>query len=194
MNRAARYAGGAIVAPRATARALVADDDKVPLAAVYVIGFAGLYSLTALGLYLRGWLPLSPPLPIDSHRWYLYQTLYTIPVAVAAVGLLVTIAHASVRGLGGRGSLPASLVVLGLGGVVPWVFFTWMPETLFAVTGHAPWPTWVDVTRQIVPAVWQLALCTVMLAVAHAVTWWKSGVAVLAGSIPFASLFAFTMR
>jgi len=134
-------------------------------------------------------------LPIPPERWYLYQAFYTIPVGFVAIALLAGVAHGLARLLGGSGRWQDSWMLLSLASVLPWVFFTWIPETLFVLLGRPfLWGGTIELLRQIIPALWQMALGVIVLGTAQRNNWWKSTLCILAGMLPFVILFAFFIR
>ena len=196
VSKAIYFFGRMIYAPRATTRMMLQEQHKLALGLIYTLGFAFLYSITSIILYFAKVIPLAPVLPLDPKQWYLYQAFYTIPLGLIAVLLFAGVAHALARGLGGTGTWDASFMVLSLGGVLPWFFFTWLPETFYLpFAGGVPfWGTTGDILRQIIPAVWQLILCVVIFQISQRVSYWTSLITVLIGMVPFGLLFAVFIR
>ena len=189
------YFSRMITRPRTTAGIMLGAKDAVSLGFLYTVGFSFLYSLTSALLYWRGNLPLGALLPIPPERWYLYQAFYTIPVGFASIALLAAVAHGLARLLGGSGRWQDSWMLLSLASTLPWIFFTWIPETVFTLLGRPfPWGGTIEVLRQIIPALWQIILGVIVLGTAQRITWWKSTLCILLGTIPFVILFAFFIR
>jgi hypothetical protein len=190
-----RYFARAITRPQAAANSMLGEKDALGLGLLYTVGFSFLYSITSLLLYWRGNLPQGVLLPIPPERWYLYQAFYTIPVGFAAIALLAVITHGLARRLGGIGRWQDSWMLLSLASTLPWFFFTWLPETIFALVGRSfPWSETIEIIRQIIPALWQLLLGIIVLQTTQQITWWKSLACILAGTVPFVFLFALFIR
>jgi len=195
MQKWFQYCARMIRQPRAAALSMLREKEAVKLGFLYTVGFSFLYSLTSLLLYWRGNLPQGALLPISPEHWYLYQAFYTIPVGFVSIALLAVIAHGLARLLGGSGRWQDSWMLLSLASTLPWFFFTWLPETAFALIGRPfPWGATVEIVRQIIPALWQVVLGILVLRSAQQIAWWKSLVCILIGTIPFVFLFALFIR
>lgn len=195
MKAALRYLVRMTYAPAMASAGMLGEPRAVALGLAYTLGFAFLYSLTSFALFLRGALPQGVLLPIPPERWYLYQSFYTMPVGLTAVVLLTALAHGLARWMGGTARWQDSWMLLSLASVLPWMYFTWIPETASALLGRAfPWGATLELLRQIVPAVWQIVLGVVVLGTAHRLPLWQSALCVLAGTVPFATLFTFLIR
>jgi len=187
-----RYFARTITYPRITAYSMLGEKNAVGLGLLYTVGFSFLYSLTSLLLYWRGNLPQGALLPIPPERWYLYQAFYTTPVGFVSIALLAVIAYGLSRRIGGSGRWQDSWMLLSLASTLPWVFFTWIPETAFALAGRPfPWGGTIEIFRQIIPALWQIVLGVILLQAAQRIACWKSLVCILLGTLPFVALFAF---
>jgi len=99
---------------------------------VYCLGFSILYSLTALLLYLRGWQPVvTPVLNFPIEKYYLYQTFFTIPVAIFALGLGTVLAYWFSHLFGSETKLIEYWGPVCVASVIPLLFTMWIPETFF---------------------------------------------------------------
>jgi hypothetical protein len=144
---------------------------------ITTLGFAILYTLTAMILAARSFLPLTPPgLPIPAESYYFYQIFFTIPVGVVGVGLsyLVAIAglnlfsiHPRTQNLWGPISIAA---------VLPSFFMMWVPETLIAILfdpAHE-WPyVMFDIIRIAAGTAWTILLTIIAIKAANQVKWWQ---------------------
>ncbi len=87
-----------IYSPLKTFQNLSYSDHSVLYGWITTLGFAILYTLTAIILAARSFLPLTPPsLPIPAEQYYFYQVFFTIPVGVVGVGLSYLVAIAGLN-------------------------------------------------------------------------------------------------
>lgn len=103
---------------------------------IYTIGFAALYSITALVLGLRGFKPYEKPLlPIPASDYYFAQCGFTLPVSIVTMGIgfglaygVFILLHANVCPANLWGSYSVAVVV-------PSFVFYWVPEMIHATFG-----------------------------------------------------------
>ncbi len=111
-----RYAIGVTVRPRATFRTLLADSARVR------VGFGGLLALAAayaagisIGLARHpGWTPDRPVLRIPPRRYYFWERLFILPVAVGETVLTAGVARLLARARGGHGRFEDLFALFGL--------------------------------------------------------------------------------
>jgi len=102
------------------------------------LGFAILYSITALILWLRGWVPFAPPtLPLSLEKYYLYQTFFTIPVGVIGVGASYFITLGLLRLFKVDRREQNLWVTISIASCLPSFFTMWGLETYVAIFVNA---------------------------------------------------------
>lgn len=130
---------GVIVHPRSTFR-LLGRTRRLDLAAAVVVSYGALYTVTAAVLAKRRLRPaVKPLLPIPANRYYAWQTLFTIPVAVASWPILAGTSWATLRAAGHPADLRSCAAVLGPAACVPWMVGMWAPETIVAAALPQYW-------------------------------------------------------
>jgi hypothetical protein len=160
------------------------------------------YALTVLIYYLLGHQPVSRPfLPIPLESWYLVQTFTTIPVGLAGATTYTGLVYLMCRAAGGRGSYEATFGSQMYTTIVPWIFFTLLPELLLApfliAAGYSGvfWPEWIEILRQFAaPILWVLGISTVALSRIHDLPWWKTLPFSIVALIPMAGIMAVFIR
>jgi len=194
---AVRYWFGATLRPKRVIAELKVKPNKVAIALWINIIFAALYSITALTCYAIGHLPSIPPwIPIAVEKYYLYQTLWTVPWGLAMWMVFFGVAH--LLAVAGKES-PSSyqyedaLVVCGLAWVVPNAILMWMPEAILLPIFGMFWPAWLETLRLIVlPPIWQSILIATGLQETHEIGWARGiGIGVVTVPVFFISLLAY---
>jgi hypothetical protein len=170
-----RYWFGAIIKPRQVINNFKDDPQKLPISLWILLMFSFLYTVTALLLYLGGALPaIDPWMPIPTERYYLYQTLWTIPWGFATAILMAGIAHVmAVLGREGGGTFEDALMMVTIAWVIPSFVLMWLPETFLApFFSGLPWPEWVEVVRlSILAPIWQVALTVLGARITYRTGW-----------------------
>lgn len=160
--------GKSIFQPYALFRDLAKSEKNFFYGWIYCLGFSFLYSLTALLLYLRGWVPVVQPslnFPLDNY--YLYQTFFTIPVAIFALGLGTVLAFWFSHLFGSEAKLIEFWGPVCVASVIPSLFTMWIPETFFIPflePQKPPLPPY-DIVRILAGSVWTIIL--VIIAIKH---------------------------
>lgn len=166
--------------------------------------FAALYSITSLLLWLTGFKPALPSvLPIPDESYYLWQTFFTVPWGIATWLITGGIIHLwnrifmrkPKRGLGDI------LGPLGIAWVLPWFFFSWLPETVLAPIlgpwqpgGFPPWPEVIELVRQTVPMVWMAILMYIAVRSVYEGKWLRTVTSVILGLAVFSVMFLMFIR
>jgi hypothetical protein len=169
--------GKAIFQPYSLFRSLAGSDKSVRYGWIYCLGFSFIYSLTALLLYLRGWSPVASPslnLPVD--KYYLYQTLFTIPVAFLAMGLGTTMAFWFSHLAGSEAKFRDFWGPICVASIIPSFFTMWIPETFFIPflePKQLPAPPY-DAIRLIGGSVWILILIIIAIKLTAHISWIKA--------------------
>jgi hypothetical protein len=182
--------GKAVFQPFSLFRSLAGTDISYRYGWIYCLGFAFLYSLTALLLYLRGWSPVVSPaidLPVD--KYYLYQTFFTIPVAFLAMGLGTVLAFWFSHLTGSEARLRDFWGPVCIASIIPSFFTMWLPETFFIPfldPQHLPDPPY-DMVRLIFGSVWIVVLVIIAIKQTAHVNWLK---AIIIGLIAACSIGA----
>jgi hypothetical protein len=164
---------------------------------IYCLGFAFLYSLTSLLLYLRGWSPVVQPminLPVE--KYYLYQTFFTIPVALLALGFGTWIAYWFSRISGSETQLDDYWGPICIAAVIPSFITMWIPETFFIPflqPQHPPAPPY-DIIRITMGGVWTIALAILAVRQTSRLNWFSSSVIGLITAFSIASVMGYFFR
>ena len=199
INRAIKCWFKATLKPREVIEELQSDAHKVVVSFWIAFLFSLLYSTTAFLLYIFRHIPTFPPwIPIDIEVYYLYQTFWTVPWGLATWIMISGIGH--LLSIAGRKDVSKykfedALAVCSVGFVVPWTFFTWIPETFIVPFFGIFWPLWIELLRVMVfPTIWQVLLITVGLRKTHDIGWIKGiGIGILT-VITFFIMFVAFMR
>ena len=200
--RVFHYFVGFVLRPRRASEEMARDGRGVWAGFWWAILFYLAYAVTVLIYYLLGHQPVSRPLlPIPLQYWYLVQTFTTIPVGLAASTTYAGLVYLMCRAAGGRGSYESTFGSQMYTTIVPWIFFTLLPELLLApfliAAGYraVPWPEWIEVVRQFVePIAWVLTISTVALSRIHALAWWKALIFSTIALVPMAGILAVFIR
>jgi hypothetical protein len=144
---AIRYWARATVRPASTLEMLKGHPSKVAIAFWINLIFAAMYTITVMIYTAIGRLPaFAPWIPIPIERYYLYQTLWTIPWGLATWIMMAGICHLlAIAGLRLRTGYQFEdvLMVCGLAWIVPNLICMWIPETLLVPLG-VTWPGWLE--------------------------------------------------
>jgi hypothetical protein len=178
-----RYAASIVVRPSKTASALVVDPDHFRVGLLGVLALGVLYSATAFLLYARGVSAAAPFLALPLESYYLYQTLFNLPVALASwllmgstLYLIVPGRDISYRRLLGVVGLPYGILVLPL---------MWLPETIVVIGWPSVWTAswWVALTpvRVVLGTLWVYAGCTLCVKELYNLSVLRSSLYALAG-------------
>lgn len=197
--RAIKYWFRATLKPREVVEEFQSDPHKVVVSFWIAFLFSLLYSITAFLLYISHYLPAFPPwIPIDIEVYYLYQTFWTVPWGLATWIMISGFCH--LLSLLGKKDFSKykfedALAVCSVGFVVPWTFFTWIPETFIVPFFGVFWPLWIELLRvMIFPTIWQTLLIAIGLRKTHEVGWTKGiGIGILT-VITFFIMFAAFIR
>lgn len=190
-----------IVHPSAAAEDQLYEKRNAAIGFWAIFIFGILYSATALILHLTGFRPaFSPILPIPKETYYFWQTFFTLPWAVVSwlfTGFIVYLWNRIFTREPKRG-LSDILGPLGILSVMPWFFFTWLPETalapVFGVWYFPPWPVWVEILRLAAPALWMAILLFVAARKVFDAKWFQAlGTAIL-GTAAFGLMFLLFIR
>jgi len=162
------YCWGTIARPDSTFRGVKEERNKVAYGFAAVMLLSILYSVTVLIGYVRGMSPLGyePFLKIPAESYYLWQTIFTIPVGLIGWILFAGSAQLLSKSLGGRGTFEDNLAVLGL----PFILmlpFSWLPETMVAIfvpawSGMPVWNT-IDFILIGISTLWFLIVSVIAL-------------------------------
>jgi hypothetical protein len=160
--------GKSIFQPYSLFGDLAKSDKNYYFGWMYCLGFSFMYSLTALLLYLRGWQPVvTPTLTLPVEKYYLYQTFFTIPVSIFALGLGTVLAYWFSHLFGSETKLIEFWGPVCVASVIPSLFTMWIPETFFIPFLEPPKPLQppYDLIRIITGSVWTFIL--IIIAVKH---------------------------
>lgn len=122
------YCWGTLAAPRRTTELIgcsATAGEGVAIAAI----FGGLYSLAAFTSYLIGRKPSGRLLKvIPAERYYLWQSLYTLPMTLLQYTLLAAGARQLAKRAGGTGRFAADFTVLAFTQSMPMIAAMWLPD------------------------------------------------------------------
>lgn len=91
--------------------------------------FGGLYAVAALTSYLVGRKPAGRTLKmIPAERYYLWQSVWTLPMTLLQFTLLAAVARQLSRRAGGAGSFGADFTLLAFTQSVPLLAAMWLPD------------------------------------------------------------------
>lgn len=121
---------------RAFARLAAAPAPRFGLGCGLLLGAS--WAALAAGLAAGGHQPsMTRGLPVAADDYYAIAALYLTPLWVGLTALTAAVAHALARGLGGRGSMAASLGAIGAAYALPlWLAFVVPDLVVFALAGH----------------------------------------------------------
>jgi hypothetical protein len=138
-------------------------------------------------------------IPLES--WYLVQTFTTIPVGLAGAVTYTGLVYLMCKAAGGRGSYEATFGSQMYTTIIPWIFFTLLPELFLApfliAAGHTTmiWPEWIEIFRQFVaPILWVLTISAIALSRIHALHPLKTLLFSILALIPMAGIMAVFIR
>jgi hypothetical protein len=164
---------------------------------IYCLGFSFLYSLTALLLYLLGWSPVvQPVINLPAEKYYLYQTFFTIPVTLFALGFGTWIAYWFSRITGSKTGLYEYWGPICIAVFIPGFITTWIPETFFIPflqPQHPPAPPY-DIVRMTIGAVWTILLTTLAIRQTSRLNWFSSSVIGLITACAIVSVMGYFFR
>jgi hypothetical protein len=191
-----------LIRPGRASEELARDRRGVWAGFWWAILFYLAYAVTVFIYYLLGHQPISKPfLPIPLENWYLVQTFTAIPVGLAAATTYTGLVYLMCKAAGGKGSYEATFGTQMYTTILPWIFFTLLPELLFAsfliAAGHTAmlWPEWIEIARQFVaPILWVLTISTIALSRIHALHWWKTLSFSAIALMPMAGILAVFIR
>ncbi len=169
-----------IYSPLKTFRDLSYSDHSVLYGWITTLGFAILYTLTAIILAARSFLPLTPPsLPIPAEEYYIYQVFFTIPVGVGGVGLNYLVAIAGLKLFSINPRTQQLWGPISIASVLPSFFTMWVPETFIAILFN-PALEWTyvmfDIIRIAIGAVWTILLTIIAIKAIHRAKWWQCAI------------------
>lgn len=190
-----------IVKPGTAAEDQLYDKKNAGIGFWAVFIFAILYSGTALLLHLTGFRPaFAPILPIPKETYYFWQTFFTLPWAVVSwlfAGLIIFLWNRIFTREAKR-RISDILGPLGMAFVIPWFFFTWLPETVLAPVfgswSFPPWPAWLEIIRLTIPALWMAALIYISARKIFDAKWFQCVGSALLGTAAFGLMFILFMR
>ena len=163
---------GTLTAPRRTTK-LISSSATAGEGITIASAFGCLYSLAALTSYLAGRKPRGRVLKgIPAERYYLAQSLFTLPVTLLWFTLLAASARQLSKRAGGAGSFGSDFTMLAFTQSVPMIAAMWLPDM-------ACYLLRVDerMYRRLVPAygsaamVWAAALSARGLSVSEGMPW-----------------------
>lgn len=119
---------GLLAAPRRTTEMLktsATTGEGVTMASI----FGGLYAVAALTSYLVGRKPAGRTLKmIPAERYYLWQSVWTLPMTLLQFTLLAAVARRLSRRVGGTGNFGADFTLLAFTQSVPLLAAMWLPD------------------------------------------------------------------
>lgn len=195
------YAWDWIVRPVQAAEDQLYEEHRTRLGFWAVLVFGVLYSVASLVLYLRGFSPVfETVLPIPESAYYLWQTFFTVPWALLtwfAAGVIIHLWNRIFTREFRRG-IGDILGPLGFASVIPWFFFTWLPE-MVAAPILGPWgfsliPVWIEVLRQLIPAVWTALLIYIAVRKVYEANWFRAAGSAILGIAVLLVMFLLFLR
>jgi hypothetical protein len=170
----------AIAKPNKVFGRLKSSSDKLSISLWILFLFSLMYSFTALILYYVQVLPaIDPWLPIAKERYYLFQTLWTIPWGLATGIMMAGVAYV-MASVGRREDrvmgFENAMAVNAIAWIVPSFVFMWLPETLIVpFCRGVPWPSWFEILRlSVLAPVWQIVLTAIGMRKLYLVRWWRA--------------------
>ena len=122
------YCWGTLAAPRRTTeviRSSATAGEGVTIASI----FGGLYAVAALTSYLVGRKPSGRLLKrIPAERYYLWQSVWTLPMTLLYFTLLAACARQLSRRAGGTGRFGTDFTVLAFTQAMPMIVAIWLPD------------------------------------------------------------------
>lgn len=173
---------GSIFTPKNTFNKLSNAVNNVTIGWAYTLGFSTMYSITAVLLAVNDWEPnpdFPPFLPISTKDYYLYQSMFTIPVGIVGVGINTYSAYGLLHLFGANVKAQELWGPISVASTVPYFFFTWLPETFYhpwQEPGTVLFSSQVEVSRQIIAGLWCAGLNTVAIKTGTKLPWWKSSI------------------
>ncbi len=189
--------GRSIFNPVSLFSILSRSDRSVFFGWIFCLGFSFLYSITALLLYLRGWQPSTQPfIAIPIEKYYLYQTFFTIPVTIIALGLGTTLAFWFSHILGSEAPFKKYWGPVCVASVIPSFFMTWIPETFFKpfLEPQQPIEPPYDLVRIIAGSFWIICLVIIAIKQTSGLNWLKSFSIGLIASMAIGSTMSYFYR
>ena len=189
--------GKGIFQPYSLFREMTESVNSKTYGWIYCLGFSFLYSLTALLLYFRGWSPVvEPAIDLPAEKYYLYQTFFTIPVALLALGFGTWLAYWFSRITGSKTDLYDYWGPVCIAAVIPSFITMWIPETFFMPflqPQHPPAPPY-DIVRITIGAVWTILLTILAVRQTSRLNWFSSSIIGLISACAIASVMGYFFR
>jgi len=187
------HTGNLILFPRAALRNLLADPRRL------AFGFCGILTLSVLYIIAISialarnptTLPLVfPVLNIPTEKYYAYERLFLLPVAVASVILHSGVVRLIAKPLGGKGKFEDLIALLGFAYVL--IALTMgLPDLVIAVSG---WQVTAVGPHVVIGTVWFFILSLLAVKETEDLSWGLTALAALAGFLANASVQFVFMR
>jgi hypothetical protein len=166
-----------IYSPLKTFRELSYSNKSIKYGWISTIGFAVMYTATAIILAATGWLPFTEPiLPISPERYYFFQSFFTIPVGILGVGLSYLIAIGLLRLFSIKIKTQKLWGPISIASVLPSFFFMWAFETFVVALLYSP-NSWsyltFDLFRILIGTIWTVILTIIAIKSVENTKWWQ---------------------
>jgi len=193
------YAWYWILRPARAAEDQLYEERSLAIGFWAIVIFALLYSITAILLWLTGFKPaFAPILPIGEESYYLWQAFFTIPWAILSWLIAGGVIHLWNYIFTRKRKLSDFLGPAAFAFIIPWFFFTWIPETFVAPFlgpwGFPPWPVWAEMIRLTLPVLWMAALLYIAARKVYDANWFRALGSAMLGVAAFAVMFMLFIR
>lgn len=187
--------------PKQAIDEIIKDKTGWVIGLYLVLLYSGAYSATALIFYLLKHEPINTAfLKISLDKWYLYQSIYTLPVYMGAFLAYVSVYYLLSKLFNGKGSFDNTLATQAFIFHVPGIILMWIPETflgsyLLLTKTKLIIPEWVEILRLfIIQFVWICVLSAIAINKIHKINWLNGLVVTVISLIPFMIIMAVFIR
>jgi len=164
--------------PLNTFSLLLNSKESIKFGWIFTIGFAILYTITAVILTIKDFIPIAEPsIPIPLQEYYFWQCFFAIPIGIIGVALNYCITIGFLRLFSIKLGSQKLWGPISIASVLPFVFTTWIPETfIVAVFYDANEWTYLtfDMIRIAIGSLWAVILTILAVKSVEDVKWLQS--------------------
>jgi len=176
---------------------LIKDRRKLGYSILIFLFLGIIYTISVQLAHSRGIsAAVEPIIKIPADEYYYWQRFWQIPFFFVTTIVFSGIVRLLAEAFGGEGSFVDIFCILSIAQTFPMFLTMWLPETIGFVffPGMSIMPVWLDVIRQIAGIIWPLAIVIIGINISENISWWKSLLFTLTGSIPMAAMMVIFVR
>ncbi len=116
----------------------LARSPRLRVGAAWVGAAGACWALLCLRLWLAGQAPSRVLLPIPREDYYLWQSMFVVPLLLVSFAIAARVAHWAAAKLGGHGAYPNTANVFGFALAIPLLLVLLLPDFLvYETSGFA---------------------------------------------------------